>query len=183
MNLLISADNPPKICDHKSVGVFIFYFEDTRLAQDGRLLLIERATFPWGWAIPAGHLDGETSYAKQACIEVYEEVGLTFSHNDLSPFFLGRRYNKCRRRKGDYHDWEMFTTITSRLDVVRCSPREVKNFCWAGKDQLEKLRLRSEQRLAGKISDQEWINNPGLESFTLECLKLNGLQTFLQLLR
>ena len=183
-NLPAPATAPAiKVCDNKSVGVFIFYFENTLLAQDGRLLLIERATFPWGWTIPAGHLDGEVSYAKQACVELEEEVGLTFSHNDLSPFFLGRLHNKCRREQGDFHDWEVYTTVTSRLDVVRCNPREVKNFCWVGKAQLQELRLRAEQRLAGKISDEEWQSDPGLEPLTLEWLKLRGLQTFLQSLR
>lgn len=38
----------PKICDHTSVGMFVW--------RGGKLLLIERAKFPFGFAVPAGHL-------------------------------------------------------------------------------------------------------------------------------
>ena len=38
-------------CDHTSVGILVW--------KDSKLLLIERKNFQFGFAPPAGHLDGD----------------------------------------------------------------------------------------------------------------------------
>ncbi|MEK9177792.1 MAG: NUDIX hydrolase, partial [Patescibacteria group bacterium] len=57
-----------KICDHKSVGMFIW--------NDDKLLLIERGKRPYGFAVPAGHVDGDKTFEIAAIRELKEEVGL-----------------------------------------------------------------------------------------------------------
>ena len=65
----MSSDEPPKYCDHTSVGVLIHN-------DNNELLLIERGTFPFGMAAPAGHVDQHDSCEEAAIAEVREEVGL-----------------------------------------------------------------------------------------------------------
>jgi ADP-ribose pyrophosphatase YjhB (NUDIX family) len=44
--------------------------------KDGKILLIERAKFPKGFACPAGHVDEDSDYETSAKRELKEEVGL-----------------------------------------------------------------------------------------------------------
>ena len=53
-------------CDHTSVGILVW--------KEEKLLLIERKNFPFGFAPPAGHLDGDT-YEEAAKRELLEETG------------------------------------------------------------------------------------------------------------
>jgi len=43
-----------KNCDHTGVGIHVW--------RNGKLLLIERKKFPFGFAPPAGHVDGRQSF-------------------------------------------------------------------------------------------------------------------------
>ncbi|MDP1689523.1 MAG: NUDIX domain-containing protein [bacterium] len=56
-----------KICDNKSVGQIIY--------KGNILLMIERKNFPKSYALPAGHLDGDT-FDIAARRETKEEVGI-----------------------------------------------------------------------------------------------------------
>jgi ADP-ribose pyrophosphatase YjhB (NUDIX family) len=76
-----------KICGHISVGMII--------RSDDKVLLIERMKYPFGFAPPAGHGDGDKSYEIAAKRELHEEVGLKAV--DLGLIFEGRKENRCRR--------------------------------------------------------------------------------------
>ncbi len=174
-----------KVCDNKSVGVFVFGVEDLRYQRGARLLLIERATFPWGWAVPSGHLDGEVCWPEQAHQELLEEVGLDIPREQISLGLIlrAKKSNQCRRFGGDWHEWRLYATYSNKLDEIVVNPREVKNFCWASCNRLEFLAERARQWLEGEISDEEWKESPGLEPLTLDWLSLKGLEPFLQSLR
>lgn len=147
-----------KICDHKSVGMLVW--------RDGKLLLIERARFPFAYAPPAGHCDGG-EFEFTARKELQEEVGLIAKN--LKLLTEGRKENPCRRIDGTWHQWQIFECETS--GKIERSQEETKQTKWASADELKVLVNRTEQYLAKKISDEDWKNNPGLEPVWFEWLK------------
>ena len=88
----------PKLCDHKSVGMLVW--------RNGNLLLIERRKPPFGFAPPAGHIDGDNSFEEAAKRELREEVGLKVKNIEL--LIEGRKDNVCRREDGSWHYWKIY---------------------------------------------------------------------------
>ncbi|EKE10662.1 MAG: hypothetical protein ACD_15C00217G0010 [uncultured bacterium] len=140
-----------KICDHTSVGILVW--------KEDNLLLIERKKFPFGFAVPAGHVDGDESYEKAARRELKEEVGLTSGSLEL--LIEGRKENPCRREQGDWHYWKIYRTEAN--GEVRRSLDETKRAVWLSIDQIKSLTQKTEEYLAGNISEEEWEKDPGIE--------------------
>ncbi|MFA6158341.1 MAG: NUDIX domain-containing protein [Candidatus Paceibacterota bacterium] len=148
-----------KQCDHTSVGVFV---------RDGdKLLLIERARPPYGFAVPAGHVDGDATFEIAAARELKEEVGLDAGPMKL--IFEGRKNNPCRRDGGTWHEWRLYDT--TRVGELRRSEDETKRANWYDKDEIRLLAGKTEARLGSKISDEEWDKSPGLEPVMYEFFK------------
>ena len=148
-----------KICDHTSVGMFVW--------KDGELLLIERAKFPFGFAVPAGHVDGDTSYEESAQRELREEVGL--DAGDLKLVAEGRRENRCRREGGTWHHWKMYEiTVTGNINR---SEDETKQVGWYTKEQIRALGEKTQKYNAKEISEEDWEKNPGLEPIMYDWFK------------
>lgn len=144
------------ICDHKSVGMIVYGGDD--------ILLIERKKQPFGFAPPAGHIDGDRTFEESAIRELREEVGLTAIN--LKLLIKGRKENHCRREDGTWHYWEIYE-VEATNEVER-SKDETKQANWFSKDQITKLAERTREYLSGKIPENEWENNPGLEPVWLE---------------
>jgi ADP-ribose pyrophosphatase YjhB (NUDIX family) len=100
----------PKTCDHTSVGMLVW--------RDGNLLLIERARFPVGFAVPAGHVDGDQTFEEAVRRELKEEVGLDAT--DVVLIKEGRKKNPCRREGGAWHYWKIYQ-VTVSGDISRSS--------------------------------------------------------------
>lgn len=147
-----------KICDHKSVGMLVW--------KDEKLLLIERGRFPFAFAPPAGHCDGD-DFEFTAKKELQEEVGLNVE--SLKLLIEGRKENPCRREDGTWHHWQIFEVEFSG-DVNR-SLEETKQTRWVNKDELKSLAVRTEEYRAGKISEEEWEKSPGLEPVWYDWMK------------
>lgn len=135
--------------------------------QDGKLLLIERARFPFGFAVPAGHVDGDSTFEIGAVRELKEEVGLDV--NELTLIAEGRKENQCRREGGSWHYWKLYKAETDG-DLIS-SRVETKQVNWYTKEQIKKLADKTEQYLNKKISEEEWGKNPGLEPVMYEWFK------------
>ncbi len=148
-----------KTCDNKSVGMLIRRGDD--------LLLIERRKPPFGFAPPAGHIDEKGSFENAAREEVEEEVGLIPTEIEL--LAEGKKENPCRRPGGSWHYWKIYQVNTSG-DIKR-SEDETKQAGWFTLDQIKELAQRSEKYLAGRISDEEWQQSPGIEPVWLEWFK------------
>jgi ADP-ribose pyrophosphatase YjhB (NUDIX family) len=149
----------PKICDHTSVGMFVW--------KDGKLLLIERQKFPFGFAIPAGHVDGDDSFETAAKRELEEEVGL--SGVSLEIIFEGRKENPCRRDGGDWHFWKLYRV--EAIGELKRSFNETKGAGWYSMEQIRDLAHKTDRYNNGKISNEEWEKNPGLEPIMYEFFK------------
>lgn len=145
-------------CDHRSVGVII------RNGQ-GEMLLIERAKEPWGWAAVSGHVDNDVDEQGKALWEVAvrrevkEEVGLELK--GLKLVASGVRGNACRRAGGEWHEWSIF--VAESDGEVRSEQSEVKRYKWMDEEAVKALAERTERWKAGKVSEKEWKEDPGLE--------------------
>ena len=149
----------PKICDHKSVGMMVW--------KDEKLLLIERARVPFGFAIPAGHVDGDKTFEESAQRELKEEVGL--DAKELRLIMEGRRENPCRREDGTWHYWKIFQVVESG-DVDR-SRDETRQVGWYTKEQIRELGNKTEKYRNKEISEEEWEKAPGLEPIMYDWFK------------
>ena len=148
-----------KICDHTSVGMFVW--------KEGKLLLIERKKFPFGFAVPAGHVDGDKTFEEAALRELREEVGLECI--SMKKIFEGRKENRCRREDGAWHLWKLYKTETSG-DLDR-SKDETKQANWYSQEQIEVLALKTEEYRIGNVSEADWEQSPGLEPIMFDFLK------------
>ena len=148
-----------KKCDHTSVGILVW--------RDNKLLLIERKRGAIGFAPPAGHVDGDSSFEEAARRELKEEVGL--EAEDLRLLTEGKKENQCRREDGGWHYWKVYQA-EARGEVER-SEEETKQASWFDKEELRKLAERTSKYLAQKIPEDEWMRLPGIEPVWYEWFK------------
>ena len=148
-----------KKCDNKSVGMLVW--------RDGTLLLIERKKPPFGFAPPAGHIDGDNSFEESAKRELQEEVDLRAQNIKL--LIEGRKENSCRREGGDWHYWKIYQ-IEAEGEIKR-SEDETKQAIFYKKDDLLLLAAKTEKYLQGDIGQDDWEKSPGLEPVWYEWLK------------
>jgi ADP-ribose pyrophosphatase YjhB (NUDIX family) len=139
-----------KVCDNKSVGMLI--------KRGEKVLLIERRKPPFGFAPPAGHLDGDT-FEHSAIRETEEEVGLKV--NKVTLLVEGKKENKCRRIGGNWHYWKICQVET--VGDIKRSEDETKQANWYSADEIEELAKKTESYLSGTVSRKEWEKSPGIE--------------------
>lgn len=154
-----------KPCDHKSAGVLVEKGEN--------ILIIERKRFPAGFALPAGHLDGD-SFEEAARRELWEETGIKALELEL--LLNEKIQNPCRRENGTQHHWQIFRAPQWRGELKQ-NREETKSIGWASHEGILSLARRTET-FAKKHSlpvsditiltvvlsrDPEWQSSPGLE--------------------
>lgn len=149
----------PKICDHTSVGMFVW--------KDDKLLLIERGKEPHGFAVPAGHVDGDPTFEDATKRELKEEVGLVARNLEL--IGEGRKENPCRREGGSWHYWKLYKVDTTG-DINR-SLDETKKAEWYDIQQIKIMAKRTENYKKGLVKEDEWVKSPGLEPVMYEWFK------------
>jgi ADP-ribose pyrophosphatase YjhB (NUDIX family) len=140
-----------KKCDNKSVGMLIW--------NGDKLLLIERRKPPFGFAPPAGHVDDFSSEEVAARGEVQEEVGLRVE--SLNLVTKGRKDNPCRREGGDHHYWWIYEVEVS--GELRRNLDETKQAGWFSAGKIKGLARKTEEYRNGRILNEEWEKNPGIE--------------------
>ena len=156
-----------KKCDNTSVAVVV------RKGQS--ILMIERKKYNFGFALPAGHQDGDEP-AATAKKELSEEVGLIAEV--IEERVRMSLLNSCKRDGGAYHDWTVFEA-TRWIGKLKLSEDEVKKTFWADRETIFKIAKRLED-FAGSLgisitkenlpqivkatnSDPLWEQSPGLE--------------------
>ncbi len=148
-----------KICDNKSVGILVW--------KKDKLLLIERAVPPAGFAPPAGHVDNHGSYEDAAKAELKEETGLAAV--SLKFLLEERMDNICVRENGNYHDWKIYEAEAK--GTARGNKREVKRIGWYSRGEIKKFMKRTEKYLEGEIPEEKWEKDPGIEPVWYEFFK------------
>lgn len=154
--------NTEKICDHKSVGMIIKKGEN--------ILLIERRKPPFGFAPPAGHLDGDT-FEHSAIRETEEEIGL--KTREIKLLIEGRKENKCRRIGGTWHYWNIYE-VEAKGEIKR-SEDETRQAGWFSLEQVKRLAEKTQRYLDEQIPEDEWQQSPGLEPVWFEWFKEIGI--------
>lgn len=150
---------PNKKCDHTSVGILVW--------RSNKLLLIERKKPPFGFAPPAGHVDGDLNFKIAAKRELKEEVGLEIKNLQL--LIEGKKDNPCRRLNGNWHNWKIYKALTK--GKIKRNLKEAKRIVWYTKKQLRELSQITEKYLSGNFSQRKWKNSPGLEPVWYDWLK------------
>lgn len=164
-------------CDHTSVGVIAH-------DSEGRILLIERRKFPFGWAPPSGHCDG-LDYPVACFKEFQEETGLSVVGAPKPTIPKNPRKNYACRRGGQYHHWQIFE-VNWRGDL-KPSDSETKNARWCSISEIITLGIKTEKYLKElklacglqeelevsmvKLIEREWQASPGLEPVWCEFFK------------
>ena len=162
-----------KICDNQSVGELIF--------RDRHLLLIERRNYPQAFALPAGHLGGDTAEAG-ALRETNEEVGIALLPTENALIWRGEIQNPCKREGRSHHFWSVFRAASWNGEPKAGSA--AKRYFFASSEVLQKLARRTEYFLGkygipyAKVdeitraifgeaqdpkTDIEWLHEMGLE--------------------
>ena len=159
----------PKFCDNKSVGMLVF--KDTAPGKDPKMLLIQRMKTPFGFAPPAGHVDGDPTYEAAGSRELSEEVGL--EAGVMVEVVRARKGNPCRRENGDHHRWKVYS-VEATGEVER-SLEETRSAGWYSKSDIEQLAQKTEDYRRGDVSDGEWEESPGLEEVWYELFQQTGI--------
>uniref|UniRef100_UPI003F4970F8 NUDIX domain-containing protein n=1 Tax=Streptosporangium sp. CA-256172 TaxID=3240076 RepID=UPI003F4970F8 len=153
---------PAARCDNHSVGVLI-------ANNTGQYLMFERATWPVGIAGAAGHVDDHGTILDAARAEVAEELGLTVT--DLTLVLSTWREDRCRRRpgpSGSGHQWYLFrATVRGELAP---SSRETRNARWINPAELQELAVRTALYACGRLTEQEFVAEPGIEPVWVDWL-------------
>jgi len=152
-----------KKCDHTSVGMLVW--------KGNKLLLIKRKRIPFGFAAPAGHVDGDESYEIAARRELEEEVGLkTISLHLIMEENIS---NECYREGGTWHHWKVYEVKAE--GELKGNKNETITVDWFAKEDIKQLALRTEMYLTGKMAQEEWETSPGIEIVWYHMLKKLGL--------
>lgn len=110
---------------HESTGAFV-------VNNFGKVLLIELDKFPFGYTIPAGHVD-VTETSQEACVrEFKEEVGLSIEN--LEVLYQGEIRGDSCSRGADIHDWTFY--IATPVDEGVLLNEESKSFLWTDMSSL-----------------------------------------------
>lgn len=156
----MTAPSPPgsgsgktKYCDHAAVGVLI--------SSPAGLLVFERARPPAGIAPVAGHVDQHGGPEQAARDEVGEEVGLAVT--SLRLLTTAWRPNRCRRPTSDRvgHHWSIYRA--EAFGEIRPSAKEVRAPRWLLPEQLQQYAHRTAAYAEGRLSEEQFAAEPGLE--------------------
>jgi ADP-ribose pyrophosphatase YjhB (NUDIX family) len=115
---------------HKSAGVII-------KNQEGKILMLNRANFPFGWACPAGHVEENETPEDAAVREVFEESNLNIKKHKLLTREIVE-WNDCKRG-GKGHDWFLFETSTWKGELKNNG--ESKAIGWFSIKEIKKMEL------------------------------------------
>jgi 8-oxo-dGTP pyrophosphatase MutT (NUDIX family) len=166
----------PVYCNHTSVGVIV--------ERGDTYLFFKRVKFPPGYAAPAGHVDelpylnhpNEAGiYEEAAGRELEEEVGLLARR--LTLVLEATTLYPCRRIPLDageaaparvaanehWHRWRVYRAEIDEAQASRGNETETRDLQWLTREQLQAKAARTALYLQGRITEQEWRAEPGLE--------------------
>lgn len=106
---------------HESVGVFV-----SNPAK--KILFIVRTIFPYGYTVPAGHLEKGENPEKAAIRELFEETSIQTNHLDL--FKVEDILDDPCRRGADSHRWHVYTYQLQKNQKITPNKEEGKKPCW-----------------------------------------------------
>ena len=105
--------------------------------KEGKILILDRKNFPFGWACPAGHIEENETPEEALVREVAEETGIhVLEYRLLFHEFIA--WNECKRgAKG--HDWFLFEVTKWEGEIVKNG--ESKNLQWLNAEEIKNKQL------------------------------------------
>lgn len=114
---------------HRSVTAII--------KKDGKILMIDRANFPFGWACPSGHVEDGEDPEKAMVREVKEEVNIDAKkYNLIHHEFI--EWNECKRGARG-HDFFVYEILD--WDGKAEINFESKGMKWISEDETKNIKL------------------------------------------
>lgn len=104
---------------------------DIIIEVDGKIVLIERANEPYGWALPGGFVDYGETVETAAIREAKEETGLDVTHL--------RQFHVYSDPKRDARQHNVSVVFIATATGVLCSGSDAKNVALFDKDDLPRL--------------------------------------------
>lgn len=104
---------------HESTGAFV-------VNNEGKILFIELNKFPFGYTVPAGHIDAGESSADACIREFKEEVGLDIENMEV--VYEGEIVGDSCSRGADIHKWTFYVATATNDNVLL--NEESKLFTW-----------------------------------------------------
>ncbi len=169
---LYVPDHVTARCDNTSIGGIV-----TATSRPGSpVLMFRRLRPPHGIAPVAGHIDRHGNRRQALDAEVREETGLTVVEaREITPPHGVWRDNVCRRHPGPRgfgHRWHIFRAVADG-DLTPATP-ESADLQWVDKTRMKILLNRTIEHAHGRVSDQDFAANPGLEPVWVRFLHLAG---------
>lgn len=118
-------------------GKIMHYSVGALIEKNGKYLLIDRNTYPLGFAGIAGHIDEGETPQKALIREIKEESGLNAENCQLL-FEEEIKWNDCSKGIG-CHYWYLFKCEVN--GTIKQNKRETKSIRWYSKKELKKLNL------------------------------------------
>lgn len=126
----------PKIGTAKN-GKVMHYSAGALIKKDGKYLLLDRNSPPFGYAAPAGHVDGGEDPKTAVCREVKEETG--YDLLDVALLYEEEVHNNTCSKGVSVHYWYVFEGSVE--GTPHRSERETKAMRWCAPAEIKKLRL------------------------------------------
>ncbi len=108
--------------------------------QVGKILMLDRKNFPFGWACPAGHVEAGETIELALLREIKEETNLNLkTYKLLIHEFVAK--NKCvKGHQG--HDWYVFE-IGEWQGKIKIDEEEAKQLVWQSLGKIKTLKLEA----------------------------------------
>jgi len=114
------VDKETKEYWHESVGIIVS-------RPDKKILLFKLIKYPYGYTIPAGHLDKGKDPKKMASQELLEETGIKSSKLNL---LSEEDLKEACRGGADYHRWHLFGFQLDKMVKISLDPEEGISPTW-----------------------------------------------------
>jgi len=115
---------------HYAVGAII--------KKDDKYLLIDRATIPYGWAAPAGHVEEGKTFEEALYQKILAETGREIINKKL---LVEEEipWNTCSHNI-DCHHWKLYE-VTLEEGKIIIDFEGAKSFGWYSSEEIKKLKL------------------------------------------
>lgn len=107
------------------------------IEQNGKYFLVERATFPSGFALVTGHVEEGEKEEDALVREVKEEIGLDVTKSQL--IFVGKMKDTPCNKGALLHNSYIYKCEVK--GSIKLNKKENKNYVWLTKDEIKRTNL------------------------------------------
>jgi len=129
--------------------------------NESYLLLIERKKYPYGFALPGGHLEENENYKDAGRRELKEETGLNaVKLKYILEDVIYDNGRVCSKGSDEPHICKVYRAFYE--GSLKLNKKETKSIGWYSMLELYDLALKTNNYLDKLITEKEWENSPGV---------------------